>query len=201
MSKLKILKILGLISIVGLQSAALYACESYSEYSIAELKEFREMLSKPDADSLDRLFAFEQMACSDRPTIRNYALKEGLSTITDPLVRNEIMLKAIMQKKRIDVELGTSKNQTDDDKKFIAQHGGIYSNNVSYQSESEGCISFYNTSCSAAYSLFVMGDKVELNYKDVLGEFRLSSGGELVGTLRAGKSAKFTQIPAVIKLF
>lgn len=189
------------VCVAGLYSGAVHACNGFSEYSITELKEFREMLSKPDADPLDRLFAFEQMACSDRPSIRSYALKVGLNTITDPLVRNEIMLKALMQKKRIDVELGSSKNQTDDDKKFIAEHAGVYSRNVTFQSEPDGCVSLYGGSCDVAYSLFIMGDKVELNYSQVLGQFRLSSSGELVGTLRAGQGAKFTQIPAVIKLY
>lgn len=198
---MNLLKMLGIFCIVGFYSSASYACEEYSEFSIAELKELRDMLSMPDADPLDRLFAFEQMNCSDRPTIRSYALKEGLSTISDPLVRNEIMLKALMHKKRVDVELGSSKNQTKEDKKFIAQHGGVYSRNITFKSESEGCLSFYGESCRTEYSIFAMGDKVELNYKGLVGDFRLSSGGELVGTVRADKNAKYTQIPAVIKLY
>ena len=49
--------------------------------------------------------------------------------------------------------------------------------------------------------MFIVGDKVELNYSRVSGEFRLSGSGELVGTLRASDRGEYTRIPAVIKLF
>ena len=193
--------VLPMIGLLLLQSGVTYSCETYEQYTIDEIKEFRDMLGKQDADPLDRLFAFEKMACADRPTVRSYAAKEGLKTIKDPLVRNEIMLRALMQKTRVDVELGTGNKLTVDDKKFIAEHGGIYTHQVTGSSNKDGCISFYTKECTTSYGLFVSGDKVELNYKNVFGEFRLSSSGELVGTLRAQNSAKYTRIPAVIKLF
>ena len=182
-------------------AGAACACDKYSDYTIDEIKEFRAMLGKDDADPLDRLFAFEQMVCSDRPNIRSYAIKQGLNTIQDPLVRNEVMFRAMMQKTRIDVELGNSRELTDFDKKFLAEHGDMYSRLVSARKEEAGCISMYGNNCDSRYSIFINGDKVELNYSPISGEFRLSGNGELVGTIRADNNARYTRIPAVIKLF
>ena len=184
-----------------LQSSAAHACDDYASYSIDEIKEFRNMLSKSDADPLDRMFAFEQMACSDRPSIRHYALKEGLNTIKDPLVRNEIMLRAMMQKVRIDVELSKTKQLTGSDKSFIKEHGSVFSNLVTFRSEDDGCLGLHYAKCEPRYSAFVVGNKLELNSGGTSGSFTLSTNGELVGTLRAGNSANYTNIPAVIKLF
>jgi hypothetical protein len=194
-------KLIALTVIVLSGTGAVAACEQYSNFTLDEIKEFRALLSKDDADPLDRLFAFEQMACSDRPNIRSYAIKQGLNTIQDPLVRNEVMFRAMMQKTRIDVEMGNSRELTKADKKFIADTGGVYSKLVTSRKEESGCISMYGNNCDSRYSLFVSGDKVELNYNKVSGVFRLSGSGELVGTLRADDHAGYTRIPAVIKLF
>ena len=194
--------LLKLISILLAGVSVASACDKYADYTIDELKEFRAMLGKEDADSLDRLFAFEQMVCSDSPNIRSYAVKQGLNTIQDSLVRNEVMLRAMMQKTRIDVELGESRDNSDQDKAFIAANGGMYSKLVAFRSEKTGCLSlWHNKRCDPNLSVFISGDKVELNYKNVIGVFRLSTNGELVGTMRAGNTDQFTQIPAVIKLF
>lgn len=184
-----------------LQGAAL-ACDKYVNYPMEEIKEYRDMLLKPDADPLDKLHAFELLACSDRPNIRHYALKNGFDNIDEPLVRNEIMLKAMLQKTRIDVELGDNGELTEADKNFIAQHGGVFSNIVSYRSEKDGCISLYDKrSCDVDSSYFIRGNKVELIYSGAWGKFELSASGELVGTLRPQNTAYHTHIPAVIKLF
>lgn len=178
------------------------ACESYTDYSTVELKELRALLNNADADPFDRMEALERLSCSDSPNLRHYAFKQGLTSIEEPFLRNEIMLKALMEKTRIDVELGTSREMTKDDKSFIATQGGVYSNLVTFRSSSEGCIGFYYTDrCFPDRGMMISGDRVELNDSHVSGIFRLSREGELVGTLRAQNHAKYTRIPAVIRLF
>lgn len=193
-----------LILVAGItvfQSGVIFACEKLTPYSTEELKEYLEILGKSDADPLDRMFAVEKLACSDNPNLRNYAMKAGLKNSVDPLVRNQVMLKAMMQKKRIDVELNSNEQLTNHDKKFISTNAGIYSKIVAYRSEKEGCVSLYDKKCIPTRSLFIIGDKVEYNYNSVFGEFRLSKTGELVGFLRAENNSNYSRIPAVIKLF
>ena len=119
-------------------------------------------------------------------------------------MRNEIMLKALMEKKRVDVELGSSKDMTKDDKAFVTKHAAVYSGMVAYRSQSAGCIALGSRSrdsCDTNHALVISGDRVELNHGYVSGLFRLSREGELVGTLRAQNHPKYTRLPAVIKLF
>ena len=59
------------------------------------------------------------MACSDSPNLRHYAFMQGLINIEEPFLRNEIMLKALMEKQRVDVELGASSEMTKGDKEFV----------------------------------------------------------------------------------
>ena len=184
------------------QSGLMLACEKYNSYSNEEAKEYLEMLNNPDANPVDRMFAIQQLACSDNPNLRNHSVKEGLKQSADPLVRNQVMLVAMMQKQRIDVELSSQKELTKGDKKFIADNSGTYSNNVKYRSESEGCISLYSPKeCLKQNSLFIKGDKLEFNHGAIMGEFRLSEGNELVGYIRVKNTSQYSRIPAVIKLF
>jgi hypothetical protein len=178
------------------------ACEKFHSLSNEEMKENRDMLVKPDADPLDRMFAFEQLVCSDNPSLRDYAIKMGLTNSADPLVRNQVLLKAMMQKKKVVVELHPDKESTKSDKAFIAENAGVYSKIVHYRSEKEGCLSLSSDrECLAARSVFVKGNKVEYNLLSVYGQFELSQSGELIGFLRVADSSKYSRIPAVIKLF
>lgn len=197
-----IVKLCGMLSLFALSVGLAFACDEYTDYTTDELKELRSVLNNDDADPFDRMEALERMACSDSPNIRHYAYKQGLENIQEPFLRNEVMLRALMEKTRIDVELGNSREMTKDDKAFVATHGGMYSHHVKYRSSSQGCIGFYyNDKCAPASGMMISGDKVELNYSHVSGVFRLSGAGELVGTLRAQNHSKYTRIPAVIKLF
>ncbi|MEW8628083.1 MAG: hypothetical protein AB2551_20210 [Candidatus Thiodiazotropha sp.] len=191
--------ILGLL--ISFQQTA-FSCEKYESFTLDEQKSFREMLNKSNADPLDRLFAFNQLACSDDPNIRSYAIREGLKNSSDELVRNQVMLTAFMQMKRVDIELGESDGATKDDQSFIKKNSGIFSKNVQYKSKTDGCISLYRTDkCLSNSSLFIKGDKVEYNYKSIFGEFRLTSNNEMLGFLRVANTRKYSRIPAVIKLF
>ena len=199
---MRVLITLFIVASVFIFQSEANACEEYKSLSTEELKEYRDMLEKSDADSLDRMFAFEQLVCSDNPNLRAYALEIGLKKTADPLIRNQVMLKAMMLKKRIDVELNLTKELTRKDKEFIANNAGIFSRIVSYRSEKEGCLSVSSKKqCAPANSVFIKGDKVEYNYGLIFGEFRLSQAGELVGFLRVRESRQYSRIPAVIKLF
>ena len=117
-----------------LQCKETLACEKFTRYSTEEAKEYRDMLNKADADSLDRLSAFQRLVCSDNPILRNYAIQQGLKNSKDPLVRNQVLLDAMMQKERIDIEMYSNDQLTKQDKEFIAKHAGIYSATVVYRS-------------------------------------------------------------------
>lgn len=190
-----------LLVATALQMQSANACEEYRDLTNGEIKEFRDKLIETGADPLDRLFAFEELVCSDRPTVRNYAIREGLRSATDPIVRHQILLEALMQKTRIDVEMTRSKKLKDGDKRFFDEHSGIYSRNVTFRDRAQGCIGLNYNSCEPGDSLFVKGEVVELNRGYMVGLFKLTPQNELVGYVRPQANRNYSNIPAIIKLF
>ena len=176
-------------------------CEEFHSYATDELIEYRTVLTDEKADPFERLAAFERLICSDNPNIRNYAIKQGLNPNNDPLVRNQVLLGALMQKSRISVKLSETKDITEHDKKFIQQHAAVYVQNISFRDSVKGCVGFYYKECRTDYSASISGDLVEFNYSPVFGEFKLSETGDLVGYLRAKADGKHSKIPAKIALF
>lgn len=189
------------LTVIGPMSMPTNACEKFMSFSIGELKEYRSYLTAEEADPFDRLAAFEKLVCSDNPNIRNYAIKEGLNNATEPLVRNQVMLVAMLQKKRVDVTLKGSAELTEKDKEFIAKHDAVYKRNVASVSQKEGCVSMNGKECENSYSIFIIGDRAEFNYSGVRGTFELSNAGQLVGYLRGGSGERYSNIPAIIELF
>ncbi len=182
-------------------SSLTYACETFENLSNEDVKLFRDKLIEPNADSLDKLFAFEKLACSNNPTIRALAVREGLSKSSDELVRHQILLEAMMQKNRIDIELADGRNLTPNDKKFINSHAGIYSRKVEGRDRSFGCLALHRQGCRSDDAVFIKGDLVEFNRGRITGVFRLSTQNELVGYLKPQANNRYSKIPAVIKLF
>jgi hypothetical protein len=176
------------------------ACEESRTLSAPEQKESRDMLLNPSADPLDRLAAFRNLACSNDPVIKNYAIREGLKTAADPLVREQILLAAMLQKTRVDVELFPNSDLSDQDKKFAKQNSNLLSYEVRHASPKEGCLGFYRRdSCTPSSSLYLRGDKAELTISNLIGEFRLTDSNELAGFVLPRKG--FGRIPALIKLY
>lgn len=177
------------------------ACEEFRSLSAAEMKEFRDKLAEADADPLDRMFAFEELNCSDKPAIRAYAVREGLKNATDPLVRHQIMFEALMQKTRIDVELSKAGKLKGGDKRFYDRNAGVYSREVSFRDRASGCIGISFNRCDSSASLIISGDKVEYTHGAMIGVFKLTEQNELVGFLRPDNRPEYSKIPAIIRLF
>lgn len=178
-----------------------FACEEFKKISLEDAKEYRAVIGNAGADPLDRMFAVEQLVCSDNPNLRAWAIEHGLKNSSDPLVRNQVMLIAMMQKQRIDINLDAKGNLTAADKQFVKKNSGVLSLVVQYRSNKDGCISFaHRDRCVTKQSLYIKGDKVEFNLNHMIGEFRLSSANELVGYLRQVSKKGYGRIPAVISL-
>jgi len=190
----------GLLAFLGFGGAAL-ACEEYVNIPAQELKEYRDKLIDQQADPLDRLFAFQQLVCSSNPVMRAYAVREGMRSASDPMVRQQILFDSMMQKTRLDIELAAGPDAPKGDKAFVKEVSGVWVLQVAYRSPTDGCISlYYRDRCNAQNSAVVRGDKVSLTYDNAIGEFYLSDAGELVGYVRMRDNKDYARIPAVIKL-
>ncbi len=160
------------------------ACEEYKGLSKEEMKDYRDKLAEEGADELDKMFSFRELVCSDSPTMRAYAIEYGLKSTKDAVLRSEMLLEAMFQKKRIDINLTKSNNLNANDKYFFESKGGVVTYIIGNKFKSEGCINIQNTgdeSCSSYGSFVVSGNKVSLTDGDYIGEFELSKANDLIG--------------------
>lgn len=190
----------GLLAFLGFGGAAL-ACEEYVNIPAQELKEYRDKLIDQQADPLDRLFAFQQLVCSSNPVMRAYAVREGMRSASDPMVRQQILFDSMMQKPRLSIELTAAADAPKGDKAFVKDVSSIWALEIVYRSSKEGCLSFnYRDRCGAQNSAFIRGDRVSLAMGTAIGEFYLADSGELIGYVRVRDNRDYARIPAVIKL-
>lgn len=181
-------------------SGTALACEEYTNFPAQELKEYRDKLVDAQADPLDRMFAFQQLVCSSNPVMRAYAVREGMRSSEDPIVRQQILFDSMMQKTRLNIEMTAGTDATKRDKEFIKKHSGLWSLPVRFRSQTDGCLGLFYERCDAGSVLYIRGDKATLTYDNVIGEFYLSDGGELVGFIRVSNNQDYGRIPSVIKL-
>lgn len=184
---------LGLVLTAGMAAA----CETYQAHPADELKTLRDALQNPAMDPFDRLFAFQELVCSDQPVVRDFAIREGLNSARDGMVRNQILLDALMAKQQIDVEI---KPQDQNERKTAERMAGpIMTFNVRYRDHQAGCASFSDDSkCRTNSSLFVKGDLVQFQNDGYIGSFRLTETNELIGSVRFGSLAP---VSATMRLF
>jgi len=183
-----------------LGTAGALACEEYKSLSTDEMKDYRDKLVEQDADPLDQLFAFEGLACSDSPAVRSYAMRAALEASADPIVRNRVVLEALLQRSRIDMEVAVTAETSQDDKEFIKARGGVFSYEVRFVSQDQGCLSLNQyDECDPDYALFIRGATVDISTPNdgLQGQLQLTHANELVGYVTRGRG----KIAAVIKLF
>jgi hypothetical protein len=196
--------VLGLIASLFMGVGAAQACDGYVSIATEDMKAYRDKLSEAGADPLDQLYAFQQLVCSDNPTIRAYAIRTGLTVGTDPLLRAQVLLDAMLAKHTIEIEVVAGKQSTADDKDWLKTFGGIVLFEVRGVSAVEGCVDVvYQDECTNKSALFVTGTKVQFYVASfrMSGQFELSESNELVGTIQIDRNGTHGLIPAVIKLF
>lgn len=176
------------------------ACEEYANLPAQEMKEYRDKLVDQQADPLDRMFAFQELVCSSNPVMRAYAVREGMRSSVDPIVRQQILFDSMMQKTRLDIEMAAGPDATKGDRDFVKKHSGIWSMQVTFRSRTDGCLGLYYSNCNPQNAIFIRGDKATFTYDSAIGEFHLSDSGEMVGYVRVSNRQDYSRIPAVIKL-
>jgi hypothetical protein len=160
------------------------ACETYKALSATELKEFRNKLTEKGADPIDRLFAYQELACSDQPVMRAYAIRAGMENARDPILRQQIAFDALMAMPRVDVEL-SGNDLGKNAKRYIEGEGNVISSAVRYRDLKKGCLSFYSSdSCQEGSAMTIKGDTLLVSGSNLVGTLALTETGEFIGTVR-----------------
>ncbi len=177
------------------------ACETYVAVDTAQAKELLKVMADAAADPLDKLAAFETLACSDKPAIRDHALRNGLGLSTDDLTRGQILAEILYSKGRFKLAL---------DKKGVSDKGALdFINSASgsilypnrYIDRTRGCISLQDDgACRQREYLVLRGTSIEFDFSNqaLTGTFALGDDNRLLGSVKYQGSV---EIPAEIILF
>ncbi len=122
-------------------SGVALACESYRAIDNDELKKMRDDLVNSDVDSIDRLFAFKAMSCSDEQSIRSYAISAARQNLDDPLLMREVIAATLLRKDSLDINIPESKKMNDATKKWFRENGNFLSLRIVSKNKKSGCVS------------------------------------------------------------
>lgn len=191
-----------LAGLAAFAAPALAGCDGYIAVDNAQAKEAMALLSKPEGDPIDKLSAFELLTCSDKPVLRAYAMKSGLNGISDEVVRGQILMEMLIQRKLIRVLMKKSSALDQEGKELVERVNGVLDFENRYQDRTQGCVSLAQTSeCENNASLYFRGTTVDLmySYNSLTGQFTLTPDNKLLGVMRVG--GRSADIPSEIILF
>ena len=178
-----------------------HACEETVTLDRAQTIDLLNEVRSPDTDPLLQLFAFETLACSDQPGVRDLVLRTAANS-PNATIRSQVLLRALFEQEAIVVHLleveGLSKVQYD----RIKANPTLTLSPV-YRDLSRGCMSFHRDyECSESSIADVQGEQLSIRVRwngfDMDGYFRMQEGA-LLGTLSFPKDN--LSYPARIDLF
>lgn len=177
-----------------------HACEKYKEIELADAQKLLSTLKDAKSDTMTRVFAFNALACSTMPAVRQVAMKEALK-IDDPIVKGDVLLEILMQRDAILVELIPSSGLSRDAKAWAAKLNNSLVYKFRFKDPAAGCVTV-NTggeACQKGSMIKLNGDTVDIYEDPLFGEFTLQPDNTLRGYIKP--NSRTAQIPAKIGLF
>ncbi len=139
------------------------ACEAYKSVPQDQAQAMLDALGNPKAKSLERVFAFQTLACSDIPSVRRVAMEQGLKNGNDPVLRGQVLLEILMQKDAVNLDLLDTPNLPPLSRDFIKRRGGSMLYTFRFKDRAQGCISIgYNHECDRTRKITISGDKIQI---------------------------------------
>ena len=127
-------RIAGIVAVIAvcLVAGSAHACEKFEAIGLPDAQKLLNTLKDANSDTMTRVFAFNALACSTVPAIRQVAMKEALK-IDDPIVKGNVLLEILMQRDAILVELIPGSDLSRDTKTWAAQNNNSLGLQISIQ--------------------------------------------------------------------
>lgn len=185
-------------SLASIASAAHASCAKPVDLDNTQVREAMAVLADQDAPSLEKVFAYEDLACASRNSIRALANEAAIASGSKAL-REAVMASALLGREAIVVEFLDDDSLTETAADYVREHRA-HSYAVQYRDPANACLSLYNSKqCQGAYVLDFSGTSAALTYGKNRGQFTLSDDGRLIGFFVPEGGGD--RIPAAIKLF
>lgn len=89
----------------------LAACNEFVSLDPLQMREDSSALEDADASEIDQIIAFDNLRCSDQPTVRDLALRMG-AVSTNASLRAAVLFESIAQRAMLSVDLLEEDNLT-----------------------------------------------------------------------------------------
>jgi hypothetical protein len=172
------------------------ACDEFQSIDLQQAQELLTMLNNPEASTMERVFAFNTLACSDIPAVRQTAMQDALQISDDRIVRGQVLQEILMQRDAIIVELIPSSDLPEDMREWVEEEQGRLLFGFGYRDRARGCISLYYDSECGDRQLKFNGDNLELYFINLFGQFQFQPDNTMRGYIQNGEEgvvdAKFS---------
>jgi len=174
------------------------ACDEFKPVDLETGQKLMGILEAPNAQALDKIFAFQTLACADQPIMRRFATDEGIKS-KNPLLRAQALAEIVLQRDAIKIELTETPGLPDSLRNWLKAEGHSLVYRVSRPQGRFNCVGINGANCDdlRQYQFRVDGEKVRLFYGNIVGDFQLAEGRNLRGTIKNGANPA---VPAKIDL-
>lgn len=175
------------------------ACEEFKKVERDDAQKSVELLEKEQGSSINKIYAFDTLACSDDPALRRLAKEAGLAS-KNPLLKSKAFLATIYDRKGLSLILLDDK-LGEHEKDWVKRNGGMIIIDFYKRDYSKGCINLSSnfTGCPSDRSVHIEGLKIMVGFSLIRAELSLVDGNTLRGFLKPNENLK--AIPVKADLF
>jgi len=176
------------------------SCEKYVSIEATQADELLGKLKNDKASTMERIFAFQALACAELPVLRRFALQEGLQIRGNEIVKGQVLQEILMQRDGIIIDLISRSDTAKDAQFWIDSLRGSLVLAFKFKDPKAGCISlYYGDRCEPDSMMRLSGDKVALHYQGMIGEFQIQEDNTMRGFIKPGVS--LPRVTAKFQLF
>lgn len=172
-----------LLGVLAAGSATAQTCEKKIQFDNAQVKEGMTVLRNNEAEELDRIFAFEEMMCAARDTVRGAAMNAAAKSSSEAL-REAALRERMASRDSFIVNLVDDGNLTEEAATYIRENRSL-SYQVQKKAPEFDCFVLFRSgrspSCSGGRIVDQSGTSVSLQYDGLHGDFQLAEDGKLRG--------------------
>ncbi|WP_020696512.1 hypothetical protein [Reyranella massiliensis] len=181
----------GLAVAVAASGAAL-ACEKLIDMPTPRIEEMMEVMKDSGSSELKQLLAFEELACSNRPAVRKFAVDTGLASKSKSL-RSQSLAILLMQRDQVRLDLLEELKGDRTMEQWIRSNGRSVAYKFHEREATQNCISLAaGHKCPGPYMIAIDGLNIRIidPAHHLTGTFALQPDNSLRGTILVKRAAR-----------
>lgn len=184
--------ICAILGLMAVAATSAQACEKFVEIPNPRIEELMAVINESGTSELKQLLGFEELACSEKPTVRKFAIDAGMASKSKTL-RAQALAVLMMQRDQIKIEILEELKGDQTMESFFRQNGRNLSYKFTSRNPASNCVSFSASyKCPEQYMIVMDGLTVRIQDRDkfLSGTFTLQPDNSLRGTILIDRAAR-----------